>query len=292
MNPADGNVWVSDWDDSAGGAPARGQLVELSASGDELQRVTPGFFAVAEVALNARDGSIWAADDRSEGKLVHLSALGQELARLEQWDSVGRIAEDMTDESLWSVVYPVIDPEWGDGPADLVKLDALGNVLLTIPDSNDILYVKSYAAGPSTVEIDLDIAPWDRHNVVNPRSWQSLVTVAILSSATFDPLQVDPRSLRFGTAGGVARAHWTRDVNHDGVADLLVAFNTAHAGLKCGDTEATLTGTTYAGAKVHGVDAIHLVGCGRRDWHRQHYQSIFNRAHEAQQKGERGRQAD
>jgi hypothetical protein len=276
VNPGDGNVWVGDWVDSGGGVRA-GQLVELSAAGDELQRVTPGFFTVAGVALDARDGSIWTADDPSEGKLAHFSALGQELGRFEQWDSVGRIAEDMTDESLWSVVYPTIDPESGDGEQQLVKLDAQGNVLLTIADSDEILYVEPYVAGPSTLEVDLDIAPGDRHNVVNAHNPRLSITVAILSSATFDPLQVDLRSLRFGTAGAVTRAHWSRDVNRDGVADLLVTFNAAHAGLKCGDTEAALTGTTFAGAKVHGVDAIRMIGCGRPDWHRQHYESICDR---------------
>jgi hypothetical protein len=288
VNPADGDVWVADRDAAA----SQGQLVELSAAGDELQRVTPGFFAIGQLAIDARDGSIWAADDRSEGKLAHFSALGQELARLEQWDGVGPIAADMTDESLWSKVYPVIDPEWGDGPSELVKLDARGTVLLTIPDADDTLSLAAFAAGPSTVEIDLDIAPWDRHNLVNPHAPLSLVNVAILSSATFDPLQIDPRSLRFGTAGAVAKAHWTRDVNRDGVADMVVAFNAAHAGLKCGDTEATLTGATYAGATLHGVDAIRTVGCGRPDWHRQHVKGLFDHDDEQWRNAERGRRTD
>lgn len=52
-------------------------------------------------------------------------------------------------------------------------------------------------------------------------------------------------TIRFGPAGAVVRWHWTRDVNRDGVADLVVTFKTRHTGIKCGDTAAPLTARTF-----------------------------------------------
>ena len=82
------------------------------------------------------------------------------------------------------------------------------------------------------------------------------VRVALLSSATFDALQVDVDTVRFGTTGAVVRSDWTRDVNRDGYTDLVVTFRTEHTGIRCGDTAAPLTAETHGGVEVHGTDFL------------------------------------
>jgi hypothetical protein len=82
--------------------------------------------------------------------------------------------------------------------------------------------------------------------------------------AAFDPLQIDVATVRFGpSSAGAVRSH-VRDVNGDGMGDLLLRFKISAVGLRCRDTEATMTGRTYDGEVITATDSIRTVGCGRR----------------------------
>lgn len=116
--------------------------------------------------------------------------------------------------------------------------------------------------GATTVGID--IKPGDFPNAVNPRS-RGRLPVAILSSAEFDALLVDPSSVTFGATGTEAPAlHWSgTDANADGLYDLLLHFALPTTGLECGDESASLRASTYAGVAIVGMDSIRTVGCVR-----------------------------
>jgi len=115
---------------------------------------------------------------------------------------------------------------------------------------------------PSAVAIALDIKPGSDLNSVNLRSG-GLLPVAVLSTAEFDATQVDSQSVTFGP-GGAKEAHGVghiEDVNDDGWLDLLLHFEVQATGLRCGDTEARLTGETSGGEAIEGTDAVRIEGC-------------------------------
>ena len=58
--------------------------------------------------------------------------------------------------------------------------------------------------------------------------------------------------------------HNVKDVNRDGLGDLLLRFNILDTGIACGDDAATLTGQTYEGQPFAGTDTIETVGCKAR----------------------------
>lgn len=113
------------------------------------------------------------------------------------------------------------------------------------------------------VTVVIDIKPGSYPNSVNPRN-RGVVPVAILSSADLDALEVDPTSVRFGS-GGAAPAHGVghiEDVNDDGIPDRVFHFPTRAIGLECDTTQVTLTGETFDGQPIEGVDSVRIVGCG------------------------------
>ena len=115
------------------------------------------------------------------------------------------------------------------------------------------------AVGP--IEVAIDINPGGDRNPVRPSSRQK-VRVAILTTDDFDATEVDPLSVRFGPLGAISwrgRAQ-VEDVDRDGDADLVLRFDIVDAGFECGDTEASVTGTTWTGQAIEGTDAIVTVG--------------------------------
>jgi hypothetical protein len=89
------------------------------------------------------------------------------------------------------------------------------------------------------------------------------ITVAVLSRTKFDPLQVDPRSARFGPKRAKTNDYDVSDLNNDGVADLLLHFDVRRSGLTCNDRSAGITASTYDGMIVEGSDNIGSLPCRR-----------------------------
>lgn len=117
--------------------------------------------------------------------------------------------------------------------------------------SNSISWVR-----PATI----DIKPGNKRNAINPRS-RGGIWVAVLSDSEFDPLQIKIPTVRFGPDKASAIRHRVRDVNRDGLGDLVLRFSIRKTGIECGDTEATLTGETFDGQVITGTDTIKTVGC-------------------------------
>jgi hypothetical protein len=119
------------------------------------------------------------------------------------------------------------------------------------------------SAGAPGVEIDIDIKPGNPRNVINPRSHGG-IWVALLSDSEFDPLQIDIPTVRLGPTEAAVKRHWVQDLNRDGLSDFLMRFKVRETGIECGDTEATLTGDTFSGQRITGMDSIATVGCKYR----------------------------
>ena len=116
----------------------------------------------------------------------------------------------------------------------------------------------------SGIQVAIDIKPGSSQNTINLGS-AGVVTVAILSSATFDARQVDPASITL--TGSAVRLRGrsdksscnVRDVNHDGRPDLVCHVKTSQSLIKAGSTSAILTGRTFGGQDIQGEDSIQIV---------------------------------
>ena len=104
-------------------------------------------------------------------------------------------------------------------------------------------------------------------NSINLRS-KGKIPVAILTTDTFLAFnEVDPLSVEFGP-DGATESHGgshVKDVDGDGDDDLLFHFKTQDTGIKCDDTEATLTGETVGGVAFTGTDTVNIVKCPKPD---------------------------
>jgi len=112
------------------------------------------------------------------------------------------------------------------------------------------------------VHLSVDIKPGSNPNSINPRS-KGVIPTAILTTDTVDAATVDAASVRFGKTGTEAAPVHSAldDVDGDGDADLILHFVTQQTGIACGDTSASLTGSTMGGEPVVGSDSIKTSGC-------------------------------
>jgi hypothetical protein len=111
------------------------------------------------------------------------------------------------------------------------------------------------------VPVVIDVRPGNETNKVFPNKSGKL-PVAILSSAEFNAVQVDPATLQFGSAGAsVTEAPRIVNVDAEFGDDMVVRFNVQASGIFCDDTEVTLSGSTYAGDPFLSTDAIDASEC-------------------------------
>ncbi len=115
---------------------------------------------------------------------------------------------------------------------------------------------------PKLLAVQIDIAPHDRHNVIVPKA-KGRIAVAVLSSREFDAGAVAAATARFGPDKAQPRAHRYLDVNADGLRDVVLRFEIRDTGIRCGQTEASLTARTRQDDIVKGTAAIRTVGCHR-----------------------------
>jgi hypothetical protein len=122
--------------------------------------------------------------------------------------------------------------------------------------------VENAGRGPTvirgTVNIFADVGLPDAASI--RVTGKSVVPVAVLSD-TFDASFVDPLSVKFGPGQAPPLSFALVDADGDGDQDLVLVFNTAAAGLTCGQTRATLTGQTRGGGRIEGTDRFTPTPC-------------------------------
>jgi hypothetical protein len=115
------------------------------------------------------------------------------------------------------------------------------------------------------LEVVIDIKPGSYPNAINLGS-QGLIPVAILSSADFDALRVDPSKVSLSGAGVAVKgkgkntmAH-EEDVDADGLLDLVLKIETENLDPDQFQSGwAILTGETFDGQAIEGQDEITIV---------------------------------
>jgi hypothetical protein len=106
------------------------------------------------------------------------------------------------------------------------------------------------------IQVSIDVKPGGGKNSINLSS-RGKVPVGVLTTSEFDAGDVDPVSVTFA---GASPIRWTmEDVDGDGDTDLLFHFKTQELNLGWDSTEAILTGSTYAGVQIRGVDTVNIV---------------------------------
>lgn len=139
---------------------------------------------------------------------------------------------------------------------------------------------SSYYCDTTALQLRIDLLPTININPGDPNNKIYIKTlgkipVAILSSATFNaPAMVVKSSLTFGRIGDeqslVSKPDksdsrlqdpvcTTRDVNGDGLKDLVCAFDKQLAGFQPTDTSGVLRGKTVIGTTIEGTDSVQVV---------------------------------
>ena len=115
---------------------------------------------------------------------------------------------------------------------------------------------KPFVCEKDVILVDIDIKPGSYPNSIRLAA-KGVVPVAVLSDLEFDAASVDPVTVVFA---GAAPVRWVmEDVDYDGDMDLLFHFKIEELELDEYSVEAILTGKTFAGMNIQGVDTIKIV---------------------------------
>ena len=168
--------------------------------------------------------------------------------------------------SMWTALQDLIASDGSAGDSFSISV-ALEHGTAVVGAFRDIVggqtnQGSAYVFGPPfPTEVGIDIKPRTLTNSINPHS-KGGISVAILSTGSFDASSVIPSSAAFGPSGAQAvHGGHIEDVNGDGILDLVLHFKTQETGIACGDISATLTGETFLGEVIEGSDSVVTRGC-------------------------------
>ncbi len=151
-------------------------------------------------------------------------------------------------------INPLPDPVSGLAEITQVPLDIPGEVEGNI---NGIEFIFQ------GVEVDIDINPDDPDNKVRLSS-RGKLTVAILSTESFDAVTIDSKTLVLAGSSVIIKesgkaAASLEDVNDDSLLDLVVHIGTKDLNIRRTSKVATLYGKTFDGISVRGLDSVNVV---------------------------------
>jgi hypothetical protein len=106
---------------------------------------------------------------------------------------------------------------------------------------------------PEVIQVSIDVRPGS-DDCINIDG-NGVVPVVLYGSAEFDVQNIDPASLRLGSAAVNGRTH-VSDKNGDGYLDVKGHFRIGETGLQAGDTRVALTGVLEDGTAFEGVDTV------------------------------------
>ncbi|MDX5150948.1 MAG: hypothetical protein R3188_00605 [Acidiferrobacterales bacterium] len=124
--------------------------------------------------------------------------------------------------------------------------------------------------GDQIVNVNINPFYMGRWPRINPRS-RGLLPVAILSQEGFDPTQIDLSSIGFGAEGTedslVRCKKIRRDLNRDGVQDMVCFFSIRKADFSPDSVSATMTGSIVGGPSFTATAPLKMVPFRSRHHH-------------------------
>jgi hypothetical protein len=178
------------------------------------------------------------------------------------WGSAGTrlyvngVVDASTSANLWpyflSTTYGYLN-WWGHTDFGYVDELRISNVARSEEE------IRDYVAPFLITTVTIDIKPGSFLNSINLKSKGNNVPVAILSDSTFDATTVDRSTVVFAGAFPLPIGQTPKDVNGDGLLDVVLHFNTQDLNLQPGDTEACLSGKTLDGQDIEGCDSVCIV---------------------------------
>ncbi|MDH5206757.1 MAG: hypothetical protein OEW36_13950, partial [Hylemonella sp.] len=126
--------------------------------------------------------------------------------------------------------------------------------------------VETTTTSDSTLQyVNIDIKPGSKGmGVLNPKA-NGRFPVAITSTTTFDATSVDTTTLTFGATGTEAPLTQctTRDVNRDGLLDLVCFADNRKSGFSTSSVEGAATGKTKSGKTIKGHGTLKVIPAKR-----------------------------
>jgi len=139
------------------------------------------------------------------------------------------------------------------------------NVPTSCADQYDPLFAYGFGLDYPQTEVEIDIKPGGDPNSVNCNNDNQVITVAVLTTDSFDALTVDHTTVTFE---GASETHVRRstgeiqrhqdDVDGDGDTDLVFHFRLGDTYLTVGSPAGTLMGETFDGRFIIGTDAVNV----------------------------------
>jgi hypothetical protein len=223
-----GNVWLATYGQHQSDPEQSGELIKFTPDGNELLRAalpTDWVLCLGGLSVNTYTGNVWLTQYcGAQLQLWEIDPAGRILDTVNlSGRAPNNIVVDMTDEDVWFLAYRTYSE-----PDEIVKMDPSGTIVFTAFGlAQDTLRdVAAYVPPSAAPSVDVRVEP----ETIVPRS-NGLLKVAILSSQSFDALQIDPLSVRFGPLAAPAERVSVHDVNRDGGADLVAAFRIAATGI-------------------------------------------------------------
>lgn len=113
--------------------------------------------------------------------------------------------------------------------------------------------------------VNIDIKPGVKNRAPLNEGSNGVIPVALLSNDDFDPMaDADLDSLTFGHSGDESTLHKChkkgRDMNGDGVKDVVCTFSTRNAGFMTNDLEGVLKGNLKDGGSFEGRGTLKVLG--------------------------------
>ncbi len=269
VDPQNGGTWTDVFSDPAAGAAivgdnitaflidtGRGRLKHLCPEDSECDAYVVGFDGVNSQVSGTFAGVTSITEPLDGAGGLTLADLGFGIV-FEGSELVLKDTAHPTGDAFFSEMLLFSGGFYKDG--EVGKKDFQGEPFATI-DRVSISLTPTPSICPSPVL--LDIKPGSFPNNINLKS-KNVILVAILTTEDFDATTVNPASVRFGPGDATVKhgVDHVEDVDSDGDADIVYHFPTQDSGIQCGDTTATLTGTTFGGQQVTGSDSIVTQGC-------------------------------
>jgi hypothetical protein len=161
----------------------------------------------------------------------------------------------LPDDGIYYVAVSAVPVSFLDGGIP-TRTDARSNGSYT-------LIISGVTPPPAVTYIGIEVKPGNRQKAApfNPKSKGSL-PVGLLSSPTFNPLEVDRQSIRFGASGdedSLLRCHKEGvHLNADDIPDLICHFDTQAAKFGADDLSGFIKGKTPKG-KFQGRGDLKVV---------------------------------